>query len=100
MPIFQKQEIKVGDLVIGLNKYGFDAKGAAMLQRYFDVPSLVLEIKGSEALVFFENQGATWYNLTKLERVYVTEEFTDADRRGLAPVEFNNSDQSGNKDDC
>ena len=99
MSIFQKKKISVGDLVIGVKKYGWDGVGAAELRRYFDEPSLVLEIKEDEALVFFEQQGPVWYNLTKLERVYVTEEFDNVDRRGMAAVEFNYSDQSGNKDD-
>jgi len=68
-------------------------------ERYFIEPSMVLEIKDNQALVYFEQSGPEWYNLTKLERVYVTEEFTDDDRRGLAPAEFNNSDQSWNEDD-
>ncbi|MEC7689158.1 MAG: hypothetical protein VX514_08905 [Candidatus Thermoplasmatota archaeon] len=76
MSIFRKQPIRVGDLVIGVKKYGWNNKGAAMLRRYFDRPSLVLEIKADEALVFDEQQGPIWYNLTKLERCYAKEEFT------------------------
>tara|TARA_Y100001938_G_C8058008_1_gene415589 strand:- start:1072 stop:1395 length:324 start_codon:yes stop_codon:yes gene_type:complete len=99
MSIFQKKEIRVGDLVIGLNKYGWDNKGAASLHRYFSDPVMVLEIKSGQALLYFEQQGPQWYDINKLERVYVTEEFTDKDRRALAPIEFNNSDQSRNEDD-
>ena len=73
MSIFPKKKISVGDLVIGVNRYGWDGVGAAMLQRYFTEPSLVIEIKESEALVFFEQTGPEWYDITKLERVYVSE---------------------------
>ena len=79
MSIFQKKEIRVGDLVIGLNKYGWDNKGAASLHRYFSDPVMVLEIKSGQALLYFEQQGPQWYDINKLERVYVTEEFTDKD---------------------
>ena len=80
MSIYQKKPIKPGDLVIGVKKYGWDGKGAAMLARYFEKPSIVLEIKDDEALVFFEQEGPIWYNLTKLERCYVADEFTKPDR--------------------
>ena len=103
MSIFQKQPIRVGDLVIGVNKYGWDGKGAAALHRYFTEPSLVLEIKEDSALVFFEQQGPIWYNLTKLERCYVKDEFTrnnpQDDRRELAKDRVDNSDQSSDKTD-
>ena len=82
MSIFQKMKIKTGDLVIGVKKYGWDGKGAAMLARHFDEPALVLEIKDDEALVFFEQQGPVWYNLSKLERCYVTDEY---ERTGQQP---------------
>ena len=77
MSIFPKKQIQVGDLVIGVQRYGWDGKGAAMLQRFFTEPSLVLEINESQALVYFEQTGPQWYDITKLERVYVREEYTD-----------------------
>ena len=77
MSIFPKKEIKPGDMVIGVNKYGWNNQGAALLQRYFTEPTLVLEIKDQQALLYFEQTGPTWYDLTKLERVYVREEYTD-----------------------
>lgn len=76
MSIFPKKPIKVGDLVIGVNRYGWDGKGAATLQRYFTEPSIVLEIHDQQALVYFEQDGPKWYDMTKLERVYVREEYT------------------------
>ena len=82
MSIFQKKPIKVGDVVIGVHKYGWNGEGAAALSRFFTEPSLVLEIKDQQALVYFEQTGPEWYDITKLERVYVTEEY-DANR-GLA----------------
>lgn len=75
MSIFPKKPIKVGDIVIGVHKYGWDGKGAATLARFFTEPSLVLEIKGQQALVYFEQSGPKWYDITKLERVYVSEEY-------------------------
>jgi len=75
MSIFPKKQIQVGDLVIGTNRYGWDGKGAATLKRYFTDPSIVLEIKDQQALVYFEQTGPKWYDITKLERVYVTEEY-------------------------
>lgn len=81
MSIFPKKPIQVGDLVIGVNRYGWDGKGAATLQRYFTEPSIVLEIHDQQALVYFEQSGPAWYDITKLERVYVREEYAD---RGLA----------------
>ena len=75
MSIFPKKKIQVGDLVIGVNKYGWDGKGAATLQRYFVEPSLVIEIKEQQALVYFEQTGPEWYDITKLERVYVKDEY-------------------------
>lgn len=77
MSIFPKKEIKPGDMVIGVNKYGWNNQGAALLQRYFTEPTLVLEIKDQQALLYFEQTGPTWYDLTKLERVYVREEYTE-----------------------
>ena len=81
MSIFPKKKIKVGDLVIGVNKYGWNNQGAAILERYFTEPSLILEIKGQQALVYFEQTGPKWYDITKLERVYVKEEYP---RQGMA----------------
>ena len=77
MSIFPKNKINVGDLVIGVNKYGWNNHGAAKLKRYFSEPSLVLEIKDQQALVYFEQSGPQWYDITKLERVYVREEFAE-----------------------
>ena len=77
MSIFPKKKIIVGDLVIGVNRYGWDGKGAASLQRFFTEPSLVLEINESQALVYFEQTGPQWYDITKLERVHVREEYVD-----------------------
>ena len=77
MSIFPKKKIQVGDLGIGVNRYGWDGKGAATLQRYFTEPSIILEIKDQQALVYFEQTGPQWYDITKLERVYVKEEFTE-----------------------
>ena len=99
MSIFPKKKIRVGDLVIGVSKYGWDNKGAATLQRYFNEPSLVLEIQGEEALVYVEQQGPMWYNLNKLERTYVTEEFETGNGRNMAAIKFDHSDQSRNEDD-
>jgi len=81
MSIFPQSPISVGDLVIGVNKYGWNNSGAAKLSRYFTEPSIVLEIKDQQALVYFEQAGPQWYDITKLERVYVREEYKD---RGLA----------------
>ena len=75
MNIFPKKPIQAGDVVIGVNKYGWTSKGAAVIERYFTEPSLVLEIKDQQALVYFEQGGPLWYDITKLEKVYVTEEF-------------------------
>jgi len=75
MSIFPKKTIQVGDLVIGAKKYGWDGVSAAVLNRYFTEPSLVLEIKEQQALVYFEQSGPEWYDITKLERVYVREEY-------------------------
>ena len=102
MSIFQKKQIRVGDLVIGVKKYGWNNNGAAMLQRYFTEPSLVLEIKEDSALVFFEQEGPTWYNLTKLERCYVKDEFSETnnqqpDRRIVAENRFDGDHSSRNK---
>tara|TARA_B100001057_G_scaffold396530_1_gene406348 strand:+ start:269 stop:586 length:318 start_codon:yes stop_codon:yes gene_type:complete len=104
MSIFQKQQIKVGDLVIGVKKYGWNNNGAAMLERYFTEPSLVLEIKEDSALVFFEQEGPTWYNLTKLERCYVKDEFSatnnqQPDRRVVAEDRLDSDRTPGNKSD-
>ena len=76
MSIFPKKEIQIGDLVIGINKYGWNNHGAALIERYFTEPSIVLEIKESQALVYFEQTGPEWYDITKLERVYVKDEYS------------------------
>lgn len=103
MSIFQKIQIKVGDLVIGVKKYGWNNNGAAMLQRYFTEPSLVLEIKDDSALVFFEQDGPVWYNLTKLERCYVKDEYEttdlESDRRVMAESRVDSDRAPGNKSD-
>ncbi len=80
MSIYPKKPLKPGDLVIGVNKYGWNNHGAALLKRYFTEPSLVLEIKDQQALVYFEQSGQVWYDITKLERVYVSDEIS----RGMA----------------
>lgn len=97
MSIFPKKTINAGDLVIGIGKYGWTKKGAPTLARFFDEPSLVLEIKDSQALVYLEQQGPRWYDITKLERVYVKEEFGEGLRPGLADDWVDNSDKSRNK---
>ena len=84
MSIFQKIQIKPGDLVIGVNRYGWDGAGAAMLKRYFTTPSIVLEVVESQALVFFEQSGPQWYDITKLERCYVKDEFSEATNKQLS----------------
>jgi len=76
MSIFPKKPISVGDIVIGVSKQGWNSKGAALLERYFTTPSLVLEIKEQQALVYFEQKGPQWYDITKLERVHIAEEYT------------------------
>ena len=102
MSIFRKMPINPGDLVIGVKKYGWDGKGAAMLQRYFESPAIVLEVNESQALIFFEQTGPKWYDITKLERCYVTDEYetTDkADRGGIVAQSGIDGDHSpGNKD--
>ena len=95
MSIFPKKQIKVGDVVIGVNKYGWDGTGAATLSRYFTEPSLVIEIKEQQALVYFEQVGPKWYDITKLERVYVTEEFNSDGT--VAKDQFNSSDKPRNE---
>ena len=95
MSIFPKKPIQTGDVVIGVNKYGWTSKGAAVIERYFTEPSLVLEIRDQEALVYFEQDGPLWYDITKLERVYVTEEFNQA--REVAKDQFNSSDKPRNE---
>ena len=74
MSIYPKKPLKAGDLVIGTNKYGWNTKGAAVLKRYFIEPALVLEVNESQALVYFEQSGPVWYDITKLEKVYVADE--------------------------
>ena len=77
MSIFPKKPISPGDMVIGVQKYGWNNHGAALLQRYFTEPVLVLEVNEHQALLYFEQSGPTWYDITKLEKVYVREEYTD-----------------------
>ena len=77
MSIFQKPEIKTGDLVIGKRRLSFGNNSSMGSIRYFDEPSLVLEIKENRALIFLEQGGPTWYNLSELERCYVKDEFPD-----------------------
>lgn len=95
MSIFPKKPIQTGDVVIGVNKYGWTSKGAAVIERYFTEPSLVLEIRDQEALVYFEQGGPLWYDITKLERVYVTEEFNRG--REVAKDQFNSPDKPRNE---
>ena len=85
MSIFPKKPIRTGDLVIGVNKYGWNNQGAALLRRYFDTPAIVLEIKGEDALVFFEKEGPIWNNLTKLERCYVKDEYNEEQKPFIEP---------------
>jgi hypothetical protein len=99
MSIFPQLEIKVGDLVIGKSKYGWDTKGAPTMQRHFEEPSLVLQIEDQKALIYLEQQGPWWYDISMLERVYVTEEFEHIDQRTVASTKFNYSDQSRDEDD-
>lgn len=77
MSIFPKKQISVGDLVIGCSRHGWNKNGIAEFKRYFTEPSLVLEINDSQALVYFEQDGPKWYDITKLERVYVREEYEE-----------------------
>jgi phosphoribosylaminoimidazole (AIR) synthetase len=81
MSIFPKKPIEPGDMVIGTQRTGWNKNGIAFLERYFTIPVIVLEIKNQQALLYFEQSGPTWYDITKLEKVYVREEYTD---RGLA----------------
>tara|TARA_B100000424_G_scaffold250914_1_gene225937 strand:+ start:220 stop:528 length:309 start_codon:yes stop_codon:yes gene_type:complete len=98
MSIFQQPKIKVGDVVIGKRRLSFGTDGSNGAIRYFNNPSLILEIKDDMALVFFEQGAPAWYNLDMLERVYVKDEFENLDRR-MAPIAFDHSDQSRNKND-
>ena len=66
-------------MVIGRRRLTFGANGEHGTIRYFDEPSLVLEIEKERALVFFEQEGPVWYNIEELERCYVREEFTNRD---------------------
>ena len=77
MSIFQQFKIKTGDLVIGKRRLSFGSNGTKGSIRHFDEPSLVLEIKNDQALVFFEQEGPVWYNISELERCYVREEFEE-----------------------
>ena len=67
MSIFRKLKISVGDTVIATK----DANGT----RAFQLPSMVLEIKESNALIYIEQIGPKWYDMNMLERVYVREEY-------------------------
>ena len=95
MNIFPKKPIQPGDVVIGSNKYGWTSRGAAVIERYFTEPSLVLEVKDQQALVYFEQGGPLWYDITKLEKVYVTEEF-DTNRK-VAKDQLNSPDKPRNE---
>lgn len=75
MSMFPKKPIEVGDVVIGKPRLSFGKDKSLGSIRYFTTPSLVLEIKDQQALVYFEQKGPQWYDITKLERVYVTEEY-------------------------
>lgn len=77
MSIFQTPKIKVGDIVIGKRRLSFGTERSLGSIRHFDEPSLVLEIQGPRALVFFEQSGPVWYNLSELERCYVKDEYPD-----------------------
>ena len=104
MSIFQKKPIRVGDLVIGKRRLSFGTDGSDGSIRHFDEPSLILEIKEDRALVFFEQEGPAWYNLTKLERCYVKDEFSETnnqqpDRRVVAEDRLDSDRTPGNKSD-
>ena len=77
MSIFQKPKIKVGDVVIGRKKLSFGKNSGLGSTRYFDTPCMVLEIKDNSALLFFEQEGPLWYNLSEIERCYVKDEYPD-----------------------
>lgn len=78
MSIFQQQKIKTGDLVIGKRKYASGQNGTSGGNiRYFNEPSLVLEIREDTALVFCEQEGPQWYNISQLEKCYVTDEYAN-----------------------
>ena len=98
MSIFRKPKIKTGDLVIGKQRLSFGSNASLGSIRYFDEPSLVLEIRGERALVFIEQDGPTWYNLGELERCYVKDEYPDgvvakafADGSSALPVQAGGS---------
>lgn len=71
MSIFRTLKIEPGDLVIGSNRQGWTERGVSEFKRYFTTPSIVLEVKEQQALVYFEQTGPKWYDITKLEKVYV-----------------------------
>ena len=75
MSIFRQIQIKVGDLVIGKRRLSFGSNGSRGTDRYFSEPCLVLEVVEDRALVFFEQEGPVWYNISELERCYVKEEY-------------------------
>jgi hypothetical protein len=77
MSIFPKNPIKAGDLVIGAKHRSW--MPSSDQGRLFVEPSIVLEIKANQVLVFFEQSGPQWYDIAELERVYVTEEIPNSD---------------------
>lgn len=95
MSIFPKKPIQAGDVVIGVNKYGWNKHGVAKLERYFSDPVIVLEVKGQQALLYFEQDGPKWYDITKVEVVYVSEEFSKPG--GVANDGVNSSDKPRNE---
>tara|TARA_R110002153_G_scaffold190762_1_gene343639 strand:- start:1653 stop:1898 length:246 start_codon:yes stop_codon:yes gene_type:complete len=77
MSIFPKNPIKAGDLVIGAKYRSW--MSSSNHGRLFVDPSIVLEIKANQVLVFFEQSGPQWYDIAELERVYVAEEIPNSD---------------------
>lgn len=74
MSIFRRLKIKPGDLVIGCSRQGWSKNGVSEFKRYFTTPSIVLEVNEQQALVYFEQTGPKWYDITKLEKVYVEQD--------------------------
>ena len=95
MSIFPKKPIQPGDVVIGCNRHGWNQHGIAKFERYFSHPVIVLEIKDQQALLYFEQEGPTWYDITKVEKVYVSDEF--AKERNMAKDQLDSVDKPGNK---
>lgn len=95
MSIFPKKPIQPGDVVIGCNRHGWNEFGVAKFERYFTQPVIVLEVKDQQVLLYFEQEGPTWYDITKVEKVYVSEEFTK--ERTVASNQLDSPDKSGNK---